>query len=250
MDLKKILIILSLLVISAGLCQEDLLGRISLPLVLITGLIDGINPCAFAVLIFLISYLLGISNDKKLMLKAGLAYIGSIYISYFLIGIGILSIIQLPFISSTFYLIAGIVALTAGAINVKEFFNYGKGITLSIPKRAKGIISKWGKKANVLGAIILGFLVSLFEFPCTGSVYIVILALLSKQATQLIAINYLLIYNLMFVLPLLIILFGILFGFKLERVRAWKDKRKNYMKLATGVLLLILGGYMIYYYFM
>ena len=184
------------------------------------------------------------------MLSAGIAYIGSVYISYLLIGIGILSIIQIPFITDYVYLIAGGVALVAGFINVKDFFYYGKGFTLKIPSRTKKSINEWTKKANVPAAIVLGFLVSLFEFPCTGEVYLVILALLAQQATQAIAIGYLLLYNLMFVLPLIIILFSILFGFNIERIKSWKDKKKNYMKLATGLLLLILGIYMMYYYFL
>jgi cytochrome c biogenesis protein CcdA len=180
---------------------------------------------------------------------SGLAYISSVYISYFLIGIGLLSIIQIPFITNYFYLIAGIIALIAGIINVKDFFYYGKGFSLRIPKKTKKYISEWTKKANIPAAIVLGFLVSLFEFPCTGEVYLVILALLAQQATHGLAIGYLLLYNLMFILPLLIILFSILFGFNVERVKSWKDKKKNYMKLATGLLLLILGAYMMFYYF-
>lgn len=237
-----------------GVCQQveynstevspSILGLqsgISLPLIIGSGLVDGINPCAFAVLIFLVSYILEVSESKLRMVKAGLAYISAVYVSYLLAGLGILTVIQVSGISSIIYMAAALVAILAGLVNVKDFFWYGKGISLQIPKSMKPTIHKWTQKANIPAAIILGFLVSMFELPCTGGVYLAILALLSGKTTQLSALPYLLIYNVMFVLPLLLILGAVYYGMEVEHLKSWKEAKKNWMKLGIGLLLLVLG---------
>ncbi len=215
--------------------------KITLPLVIGAGLIDGINPCAFAVLIFLITFLLEISSTKKRMVKAGIVYIIAVYITYLLAGLGLLTAIQVSGISRTMIYIAAGFAIFAGIINVKDYFWYGKGFSLEIPKSKKEIIEKWTRKANVPAAIVLGFLVSMFELPCTGGVYLAILAMLADTVTKTQAFLYLILYNIMFVLPLLIILSLVTFGMKAEHIENWRKAKRNWMRLVMGLLLLILG---------
>ncbi len=224
---------------------QDLETGITLPLVLGTGLVDGINPCAFAVLIFLITFLISISGNKKRMLKAGIVYVAAVYITYYFAGLGLLSIIQVSGFSGIIVNIAAIVAILAGLVNIKDYFFYGKGFSLEIPASAKGTIEKWTHKANIPAAIVLGFLVSMFELPCTGGVYLAIIAMLANTVTKMQAIVYLLLYNLMFVIPLLIILGLVLFGMKAEHIESWRQKKRHWMKLAMGLLLLGLGVLML-----
>jgi len=219
---------------------------ISIPLVLGAGLIDGINPCAFAVLIFLISYLTRVAKEKKRIILTGIIYVASVYVTYLLIGLSLLSVIQLPNISSTIYLVAGFIAIITGALNIKDFFYYGQGLTLRIPTSQKSRIKAWVTKGSIPSAIVLGIMVSLFELPCTGSVYLVILALLAQSSTYLTAVSYLLIYNLMFVLPLIIMLSAITLGYNYKKAEEWKDENKDYMKLLSGLLLLLLGIWMLW----
>ena len=215
--------------------------EISLPVILFAGLIDSINPCAFAVMIFLLTFLLEVSSSRKRVVKAGLAYIASVYVTYFLSGLGFLSVIQLAGITGIIVKIAAVLALIAGLINVKDYFWYGKGFTLKIPDSQKERIERWVHKANVPGAIVLGFLVSMFELPCTGGVYLAILALMADSMTKLTAISYLLIYNVMFVLPLLIILLLVMRGMAAKHIENWRQSGKNVMKLTMGLLLIFLG---------
>jgi cytochrome c biogenesis protein CcdA len=212
---------------------------------LVTGLVDSINPCAFAVMIFLLTFLLEVSNNTKRVLKAGLAYIASVYVTYFLSGLGFLSVVQLMGISGIIVKIAAVVAILAGLINIKDYFWYGRGFTLKIPESKKETIERWVHRANVPGAIVLGFLVAMFELPCTGGVYLAILALMADQMTKMKAIAYLLIYNVMFVLPLLAILLLVIKGMKAEHIESWRQSGKNLMKLAMGLLLVILGAAML-----
>ena len=81
----------------------------------------------------------------------------------------------------------------------------------------------------------------MFELPCTGGVCLAILAMLANTVTRIQAIGYLLIYNVMFVLPLIIILAAIAFGMKAEHIESWRSSKKNIMKLAIGIILLALG---------
>ena len=219
--------------------------KLTLPLVLFTGLLDGINPCAFAVLLFLLMFLLGVSNNRKRMLKAGLAYVAAVYITYFLAGLGLLTIIQLSGISQVIIKIAAVLAIVLGLVNLKDYFWHKKGFILKIPDSTKGIIENLTRKANIPAAVILGFLVSMFELPCTGGVYLAIIALLADTVTKLKAISYLLIYNLMFVLPLIIIILLMLRGLKAEHIEKWRESKRNIMKLMLALLLLIIGALML-----
>jgi len=215
--------------------------KITLPLVIGAGLIDGINPCAFAVLLFLLTFLLEVSNNKKRMVKAGTAYVIAVYVSYFLAGLGLLSIIQFSGMSRIVVIAASIFAIFAGIVNIKDYFWYGKGFSLKIPESKKKLIEEWTHKANVPAALVLGFLVSMFELPCTGGVYLAILAMLAGNGGRIYAVPYLLIYNLMFILPLIVIILAVTFGMKAEHIENWRNSRKNIMKLAMGILLLLLG---------
>lgn len=224
---------------------KDSFSSISLPLVIVTGLVDGVNPCAFAVLIFLLTFLLQLSSNKKRMVKAGSVYIFAVYLTYFLAGIGLLSVIQVSGFSGYVVKGAAVIAILAGLVNIKDYFWYGKGITLAIPKSRRKTIEKWTRKANVPSAFILGFLVSMFELPCTGGVYLAILAMLADGVTRAKAVAYLLVYNFMFVLPLIVILVLVLRGMKAEHLESWRQDKKTWMKLAMGLLLVALGIIMI-----
>ncbi|MEK7159820.1 MAG: GAP family protein [Patescibacteria group bacterium] len=218
--------------------------NITLPLIVGSAAIDSINPCAFAVLIFLILYLVTVKNRRH-MLLVGLTYIGIIFTVYFLSGIGLLSLIQSIHITRLFYNLTAVLAIGLGLLNLKEVIWEGKGITLAIPESKKALIQKYIRKATFPAAMILGLLVALFELPCTGGVYLAILALLAEQNTWWQAVVYLLIYNLIFVLPLLAILFAVYFGLSPEKVELWRREQKRWMRLAIGTVLIVLGVVML-----
>ena len=208
--------------------------------VIITALIDSINPCAIGVLILLISTLLLLSEDKKKMLITGLIYVTAVYITYFLAGLGLLTIINHLQIGQELSVIVGFLVVFLGLVEIKDFFWYGKGFSLTIPKRYIETIKKYSKDATVWGAIILGMLVAAVELPCTGGPYLAITTILAEKF-DLTAVGYLIIYNFIFVLPLLVIVLLAYFGTKAIHIKNWKDKYKRWMRLATGLLLIGLG---------
>ncbi|MFH0860657.1 MAG: cytochrome c biogenesis protein CcdA [Candidatus Altiarchaeota archaeon] len=219
--------------------------KVTTPLVILTGIVDGINPCAFAVLIFLLTYLTTIARSKKKMLTVGSTYIVTVYVVYFLAGVGLLGALQFTGFTSLFYKVAAAVAIIAGMVNLKDYFWYGKGISLAIPESKKGTLERWAVKMTAPAAVVLGFLVAMFELPCTGGVYLAILAMMSDSMTLSAGIPYLLLYNLMFVMPLIVIFIAVYFGFGAERLEAWRQSEKKKMRLALGLLLVGLGLYML-----
>jgi cytochrome c biogenesis protein CcdA len=137
--------------------------------------------------------------------------------------------------------LAAALAIIAGLINIKDFFFYGKGFTLAIPEDKKPLLEKYIKHASLPAAVILGFWVALFELPCTGGFYLAILALLAAQATYWQGVAYLVFYNLIFVLPLLIILLAVYKGVKPEQLEKWRQAKRTWMRLVMGLVLIALG---------
>lgn len=218
---------------------------VTLGAVTLAALADSINPCAFSVLIFLLVYLLAIKAEKRL-LKVGLVYIGVVFLVYFLSGAGLFAIIKVSGVSRLIVKIAALLAIIAGLINVKDFFWPGRGFSLKIPESKKPILEKYVKQATLPAAVVLGFLVSLFELPCTGTVYLAILSLLANKMTKLAAIPYLLYYNLLFVLPLLVILFLAAKGLRPEKLENWRKGSRGWLRLIMGLVLVLLGLAMLF----
>ena len=219
------------------------LSDLSILTVIGAALVDSINPCAIAVLVILLGTLLS-SGDKKTALKGGLAFTFAIYIAYFLFGLGIFSALQISGLSYWFYKIIGVIAIIVGLANIKDFFWYGGGgFVIEIPTSWRPALKKMlSAVTSVPGAFLMGFVVCLFELPCTGGPYIFILGLLAERTTMISAMPILLLYNLFFILPLLIITFIMYAGLKnVEEIGAWKDKNIRELHLVAGLMMLTLG---------
>lgn len=219
--------------------------NLTIPAIVGGAAIDSINPCAFAVMIFLLGYLLALGSPK-LALRVGLVYIATIFIVYFFAGLGILKALTAFDIAGIIYKIAAVLLIFIGLVNIKDFFWYGKGFTLAIPESKKPLIQKYISKASIPAAVVLGFLVSAFELPCTGGVYLAILSLLAARETQLAGIPYLLLYNLIFVLPLFIILGLVYFGISAKQMEEWRTKNRKWLRLVLGLGCVVLGVLMLW----
>ncbi|MEM5832241.1 MAG: GAP family protein [Candidatus Aenigmatarchaeota archaeon] len=246
------------LLVSTTYAQElyhPILGDITkLPIILIgviAGLSDGIlNPCALSVLFFMVAYMLALGSRKKL-LKIGIFYSITIFLVYFFFMYLLLNAISLTsyYLGYTWIIryVLGAIVIAFGIIEVKEFFFFGKGFSLEIPKFAKPKIEKLIKSATIPSAILLGFLVSLVEIPCAGAFPLFYASFLSTSIfagnlSWIEAIFYLVWYNIFFVLPLLILTLVFYFGFlKIEEAERKRIKLRKYMRLITGIILIVLG---------
>lgn len=224
--------------------MESIVADLRLSAVVVTALVDSINPCAIGVLILLISTLLGLSEDRKRMIFVGIVYIVAVYVAYFVAGLGLITVLQrLPLDLAQFIgmLVGGIVVIL-GLVELKDafFVKEGERTTLGInPKHAEKI-KEMAKKTSVPGVIVLGFFVAAVELPCTGGPYLAITTMLSKQF-DFRAFIYLAIYNFIFVLPLIVIVLLAYFGTTVGVLKKWKDANKKWMRLGMGLLMIGLG---------
>ncbi len=222
--------------------------EINLPIVVGAAVIDGINPCAFGVLIFLLAYLSKQAIAKRRMLVQGSIYIFAVFLTYLTAGIILLPVIKsLGALSVYAYVALGILIIIAGLIEIKDMIWYGRGFSLTIfPKEAERI--KQHKKNISKGSLksfSLGVMVAFIELPCTGAVYIAVLALMSTAGLSLSNWAYLVVYNLIFVLPLFVILWLFYKGVSTKRFEAWRKKHRQLMRGITGALLIALGIWMV-----
>jgi cytochrome c biogenesis protein CcdA len=206
-------------------------------------LVDSINPCAIAVLLILLTALLA-QNNKKKVLKLGLVFTLSIFIAYFLLGIGLLGVVNLTGLAGPFHKVIGFLAVIIGLLNIKDFFKYGAGgFVMEIPRSWRPKLkSLLNSVTSVPAVFAIGFVVTLFELPCTGGPYLFVLGLLSQNINWYQIIPILVFYNLVFILPLVIITFLIYFGYSTaEKADKWKDKNIKYLHLIAGVIMVALG---------
>lgn len=211
--------------------------------VLITAAVDSINPCAIGVILLLVATL--IKQDRKRdILKVGIVYVTAVYFTYFIAGIGIIHfLVGLP-VQIANYITAAVALLviTGGLLEVKDFFWYGKGQSLMIPEQYAEKIADKMDNLSIPAAIILGIFVAAVELPCTGGPYLAILTVISQQGVNMTAYALMALYNLIFVMPLIIIMVMAYLGsYKVSEMKEWKHMNKSKMRMAAGILMVLLG---------
>ncbi|MEM2995835.1 MAG: hypothetical protein QXI91_07505 [Candidatus Bathyarchaeia archaeon] len=222
--------------------------------VIVGGLADGVNPCAFAVIVFFVSYLEYMGRERKEIALVGISFIIAVFITYFLIGVGILLFIrQLQIYSKiSFAIKVGVASFATflGLMNVYDYYLYKKkgveAIKLQLSHTLKtkihGTIRKTREtKFIVPFAFACGFAISLFELACTGQVYFPIIALLSNPNMRFQAFIYLIIYNIMFILPLLIVFELASFGVRSQKLGEFLRTHIGKVKLITALVLFLLA---------
>ncbi len=220
----------------------NIVNELTVPAVLLAATVDAINPCAFAVLIILVSTIL-VTKKKCRALFAGLAFSLSIFISYFLMGLGLYSAIHASGMTHIFFFVVAILAIIMGLFNLKDYFWYGKWFVTEVPFKWRPRLKSLLKNVtSVPGAFLIGFLVSLFLLPCTSGPYIIILGLLAETTTKSYAMMLLLLYNLVFVLPMILITLALYFGLTTtEKAEEIRQKRLKTLHLISGLIILCLG---------
>jgi len=222
-------------------------NRLTLPMVISAAAVDAINPCAFAVLIILLTTILASSSRKKALLT-GISFAASIFISYFLMGLGLYSALATVGLSDALTKVIAALAVILGILNVKDFFWYGGGgFLMEVPQR-------WRPKLKMIirsvtspfGAFLIGFLVSLFLLPCTSGPYIVILGMLSQRATFVRALPYLALYNLIFVSPMILIALAVYCGLSPNKAEEIRQKNLRIFHLIAGVILIGMGIFLLF----
>jgi len=219
----------------------------TLGLVLGSAAIDSINPCAIGVLILMVSVILGGSgkdkNPTRRLLKLGFAYIFAVFFTYLVAGLGLVYFFsEIPIVVAEYLsLFVGALVMLAGIIEIKDYFWYGKGFSLQIPHYFADKIHQFStEKKTIAGVMMLGAFVSAVELPCTGAPYLAIITII-RIDFNFAAFMLMVLYNFIFVLPLIVILLMIAGGVKISDVSRWKEESKGRMRLFAGLLLALLA---------
>lgn len=238
----------------------------------VAALEDGINPCAFTVIVFFISFLALQGYRKKEIAFIGLSFISAVFLTYLLIGIGIFNFLYALkgfwAITRAFNISIGVLSIILAFLAVYDFFKFRKtgdteGLVLQLPKSVKNRINKIiglhyrltseqkSSKANIAkltaSAFITGFLVSLLEAVCTGQLYLPTIAFVFKATTlKLHALGYLLLYNLLFIMPLVVIFFLSLLGTTSEEFSKFLKSHLGAIKISMAVIFFCLGLYLLW----
>ncbi len=212
-----------------------------IPILGTAALISGLNPCGLSILLLTIAFLFSIGRARTGILKVGGSYILGIFIVYILIGLGLLRTLQVFNTPNFVAKIGALILIIVGAINLTNIFLPVFPIKLKIPQAAHHKIARLMEKNSVPAASLLGALVGLFEFPCSGGPYLLVLGLLHDRATYIMGFVYLLFYNIIFILPLIIVLLIASNNLVLEKVQQWKKDSTRRMKLWSGLAMIILG---------
>lgn len=233
--------------------------------IIFAGLIDGVNPCAFTVIIFFISFLTLMGYKRKELILISTAYILAVFSTYLALGFGFFKVL---YSLKVFYVISRIVYLVIGGLSIflgflafRDYIIYKKtrqtdGMILQLPRVIKNKIhqvvgayyrkDKGGKDKSVWGlfvsALAVGFLVSLLEAVCTGQLYVpTIMYVLKEGSLRARALLYLVIYNVMFIVPLLIVFLLALMGVTSKQFEAFTLRRLGLIKIAMAAVFFALG---------
>ncbi len=210
-------------------------------LIIVAAFIDSINPCAFSVLFITLTFLFSLGHSRSRIIKTGLVYIFGIFLTYILIGLGVLKVLTFFNIPNGMAKLGAVAIILFGVINIINEFFPKFPIKLKMPDASHSKVGELITKATIPAALILGILVGMFEFPCTGGPYLLVLGLLHDEGSFWKGFLYLVIYNLIFVLPLLIALFvatdrPILE--KLDKIRRMETKKS---RVWIGIIVIVLG---------
>ncbi len=210
--------------------------------------LDGLNPCAFAVLLFFIGFLFTMKKTRAKIWQMGLVYIGAIYLAYLLIGLGIAQAIVM---AGAPHLMAKIGAYLVIALGVIQFLTVAFPsfpIRLRIPVNTKATLEKWVYKATIPASFVGGFLVGLCTFPCSGGIYVAIIGMLAAQSTAAQGTLWMLWYNLVFVLPLVILLVLASNRKSTEKLQKLEQAESVRVKLLIGGFMIVLGAIILVFF--
>lgn len=225
------------------------LPTITLPTVLLAAAIDGINPCAFTVLLLFITAMLAtlqageqsIGTVRSRLLSRGGIYIAAIFLTYLGLGVGLLKTMEFFTRQHAPARFGALLAILFGLWMLKDFFLPDWGWHLQAPGRIGEIARESAKKATIPALVIGGFLIGLCTVPCSGAVYLGVLSLLAMQPTALLGYGYLVLYNLVFVLPLVVMLVLASARPTLNQLAHWNLHHKEWVRLALGGGVVVMG---------
>lgn len=228
--------------------------------VVLAGLVDGLNPCAFATIIFFVSYLSLSGKKGREILIIGACFTLGVFIAYLVVGMGFYKVLDMisaftAVISKIVYVLTAVLCIVLAVLSIRDFFKVRHGdlsdMALKLPEPLRKRINQTvreGRKASsyFLGAFVTGLLISLLELACTGQIYLpVIISMSSVPAMRSQAILYLVLYNLMFIVPLIVVFFLAYYGTSSKQFTEFLRKHAGAVKIGMTIVFLILAAWLI-----
>ncbi len=210
--------------------------------------LDGLNPCAFAVLLFFIGFLYTIKQTRAKIWKMGLVYIGAIFLAYLLIGLGIAQAIVISGAPHLMAEIGAYLVIALGVIQLLGVIFPAFPVRLRIPLDTKATLEKWIHKATLPASFVGGFLVGLCTFPCSGGIYVAIIGMLATQGTAGQGAAWMLWYNLIFVSPLFLLLLLASNNKTTAHLQKLEQSEAKHMKLLVGGAMIALGAIILLFF--
>ena len=223
--------------------------------VLLAGLADGFNPCAFSIIIVLAGILAVGGRKRRARLLGGWSFCTASFLTYMAMGLGLMRVLRALEGLRLFYDIVmtmlSITLFILGFLSVRDAFRYRKekvpsAIALQLPDKVKRLIrvvaeTSWSGPAVVITGFGCGFLVTLLDSLCTGQIYVPVLALISREVEAWRSFMLLAVYNLAFIAPLIVIFILAAKGADSERMSRWSKRNVFPSKIAMGIVFAILG---------
>jgi len=229
-------------------------GELTLPTVLGAGVIDGLNPCAFALLVLFATYTLAMVNTvtsdgsplaaaRQRVLSAGSIYIGAVLVTYFLIGLGLFGVLSWLGEDHLVTRVAALLALGMALWMIKDVLLPGVGPQLAAPRATHGWMQRAVERGGPAGMLLAGVLVGICTVPCSGAIYLDVVAVISASGGGASGVALLALYNLAFIVPLVLLL-GLTSNRRLlGRLSRWNQGNAPWVKagLAAVVIAMSLG---------
>ena len=228
--------------------------------VLLAGLVDGLNPCAFATIIFFVSYLALSGHQGKQILLTGASFTIGVFLAYLLVGLGFYKVLDLikdymNILSKIVYGLTALFCLVLAFLSIRDYFKTRHGdlddMALKLPeplrKRINATVREGRKSSSYyLSAFVVGLVVSILELACTGQIYLpVIISMSTLPELRGRAVLFLLLYNLMFIVPLIIVFILAYFGTTSKDLSAFLKKHAAAVKIGMAIVFLLLAVWLI-----
>jgi len=228
--------------------------KLSIIPILLAGLLDGINPCAFSTLIFLLSWLTLAGRNRKQILLTGIFFSSAVFLTYYIVGLGAFTALRssesVPVVASVLKYAMALLMLILSIIHILDYRKVKEGrsgeMTLQLSKERKkkihSLIRGKARQAGLFaGSIALGILVTIYELGCTGQVYLPTLMYMVKIEKAFSSYLLLGIYNLGFIIPLLIVFIAAWKGIGSEKLTIWFQKNLAAVKLLSAAFFLLMA---------
>ena len=221
-------------------------GKWLLPLVGVSALLDSVHPCSFSILLITVAFLFGMQMARGRILAIGGIYIAGIFVAYLAIGIGAFQVLHIFDVPHFMGKLGTTLLILFGVLNLTNWLVPSFPLKLSIPASAHRKMAELMNSVSIPAAFALGLLVGLCQFPCMGGPYLMVIGLLHDSATYAAGVGYLVLYNVILIVPLAAVLYLAANKDVVEKMQGWRRTNISAVRLWSGIAMVLLGIIVLY----